>query len=187
MRDSILVAAEKVFSRYGYHEAKVAMIAFEAGVAVGTIYKFFKSKDELYREIVRLKLFEMEKRIFLVVKGKAPIEALKSYIHEAFSFFEENKEFFRYFLRDIGSLSVADLEKFGLSDWYDGFINRLAKIVDEGKKEGFFGNFDSKIVMLIVSGAIRNLVYSEVKGSINHDVNSIENMIFKIITEGIKK
>ncbi|SNR72918.1 TetR/AcrR family transcriptional regulator [Desulfurobacterium atlanticum] len=185
MKDSILRAAEKIFSRYGYHEAKVAMIAFEAGVAVGTIYKFFKSKEELYREVVRLKLFEMEKRIFSAISNKSPIEALKSYIHEAFSFFEENKDFFKFFLQDIGSLSVADLEKFGLSSWYDNFVSELAKILDRGKEEGVFKNFDSKIVMLIVSGAIRNLVYSEAKGSIDHDVSCVEDIIFKVITEGI--
>jgi len=185
VKDSILKAAEKVFSRFGYHEAKVAMIAFEAGVAVGTIYKFFKSKEELYREVVRLKLFEMEKRIFSAVSGKPPVEALKAYIHEAFAFFEENKDFFKFFLQDIGSLSVADLEKFGLSSWYDNFVTELAKIIDRGKEEGVFKDFDSKIVMLIVSGAIRNLVYSEAKGSIDHDVSSVEDVIYKVVTEGI--
>ncbi|WP_456395613.1 TetR/AcrR family transcriptional regulator [Desulfurobacterium sp.] len=187
MKDSILKAADKVFSTYGYHEAKVAMIAHEAGVAVGTIYRFFSGKDELYREVVRMKLFEMEKRIANAISNKPPLDALRAYIHEAFAFFEENKDFFKFFLRDVGTFSVADLEKFGLSSWYDNFINKLTKMIDRGKQEGIFRDFDSKIVMLFLSGAVKNLVYSEAKGRIKQNIDSIEETIFKIVTEGIKQ
>src|ERR1700712_4774352 len=46
-RDRILVAAEVVFARHGFFAARVSEIAKEAGVADGTIYLYFKSKDEL--------------------------------------------------------------------------------------------------------------------------------------------
>src|ERR1700712_543238 len=46
-RDRILVAAEVVFARHGFFAARVSEIAKAAGVADGTIYLYFKSKDEL--------------------------------------------------------------------------------------------------------------------------------------------
>ena len=46
-RERILDAAERIFARDGFFAAKVADVAREAGVADGTIYLYFKSKDDL--------------------------------------------------------------------------------------------------------------------------------------------
>jgi len=46
-RERILDAAERVFAQHGFFAARVSEIAKEAGVADGTIYLYFKSKDEL--------------------------------------------------------------------------------------------------------------------------------------------
>jgi TetR/AcrR family fatty acid metabolism transcriptional regulator len=46
-RERILVAAERIFARHGFFAARVSEIAKEAGVADGTIYLYFKSKDDL--------------------------------------------------------------------------------------------------------------------------------------------
>src|SRR5213594_2114227 len=46
-RERILAAAERVFARRGFFAARVSEIAKDAGVADGTIYLYFKSKDDL--------------------------------------------------------------------------------------------------------------------------------------------
>src|ERR1044072_4905490 len=50
-RESIMRAATKVFARSGYFNSKVADIAREAGVADGTVYLYFKSKEEILHSI----------------------------------------------------------------------------------------------------------------------------------------
>src|ERR687896_2160521 len=50
-REAILRAATKVFARSGYFNAKVADVARVAGVADGTVYLYFKSKEEILRSI----------------------------------------------------------------------------------------------------------------------------------------
>src|SRR5438105_2208741 len=50
-REAILQAAVKVFARRGYFNAKVADIAREAGIADGTVYLYFKSKDEVLHSV----------------------------------------------------------------------------------------------------------------------------------------
>src|ERR1044072_1882418 len=50
-REAIMRAATKVFARSGYFNAKVADVAREAGVADGTVYLYFKSKEEILRSI----------------------------------------------------------------------------------------------------------------------------------------
>src|SRR5215210_2760582 len=50
-REAILRAAIKVFANKGYFNSKVADIAGEAGIADGTVYLYFKSKDEILHSI----------------------------------------------------------------------------------------------------------------------------------------
>src|SRR5947209_19136821 len=50
-RELILGAATRVFARSGYFNSKVADIATEAGIADGTVYLYFKSKDEILHSI----------------------------------------------------------------------------------------------------------------------------------------
>src|SRR3954466_13598367 len=50
-RELILGAATRVFAQSGYFNSKVADIAAEAGIADGTVYLYFKSKDEILHSI----------------------------------------------------------------------------------------------------------------------------------------
>ena len=50
-RAQLLQAASNVFSRIGFHAANVSDVATEAGVSQGTIYHYFKSKDDLFMAV----------------------------------------------------------------------------------------------------------------------------------------
>ena len=70
-RARILDAAETVFARRGFYNARVAEIAREAGVADGTIYLYFKSKDDLL-----ISLFESRmQRVLAALEGAIPDSA----------------------------------------------------------------------------------------------------------------
>ncbi len=51
-RDKLLQAAEIEFGKRGFHEASVSGITLNAGVALGTFYTYFQSKEEIYRALV---------------------------------------------------------------------------------------------------------------------------------------
>lgn len=52
-RAAILAAALELFAENGFHGSPTSMIAEKAGVGVGTIYRYFKDKDELIQELHR--------------------------------------------------------------------------------------------------------------------------------------
>jgi len=52
-REAILDATVRLISQYGFHGAPIALVAREAGVGAGTIYRYFKDKDHLVLEIFR--------------------------------------------------------------------------------------------------------------------------------------
>jgi TetR/AcrR family fatty acid metabolism transcriptional regulator len=69
-REAILRAATKVFARSGYFNSKVADVAKVAGVADGTVYLYFKSKEEILRSLFDRGVGEM------IREARARIEAL---------------------------------------------------------------------------------------------------------------
>ncbi len=74
-RDRILDAATKVFAKRGFFAAQVADVAKRAGVAAGTVYLYFKSKDDLL-----LSLFERTMRD-AIADGRAALERLNALDH----------------------------------------------------------------------------------------------------------
>ena len=58
-RDAILRAATKVFAQNGYFQSQVADVARVAGVAAGTVYLYFKSKDDLLVSIFERSMSEV--------------------------------------------------------------------------------------------------------------------------------
>ena len=70
-RDAILRAATDVFAERGYFNAQVADVARAAGVAAGTVYLYFRSKDDLLVSIFEKTMREA------IQEGRASVEPLK--------------------------------------------------------------------------------------------------------------
>jgi TetR/AcrR family fatty acid metabolism transcriptional regulator len=62
-RERILRAAASVFAREGFYNAKIEDVAHEAGVAHGTVYLYFGSKDDLLISVFKENLSELVKYV----------------------------------------------------------------------------------------------------------------------------
>src|SRR5437763_4894716 len=79
-RERILGAAERIFARHGFFAAKVSDVAKEAGVADGTIYLYFKSKDDLLIALFERRMQELTQALQGAIAGKTPREQLRAFI-----------------------------------------------------------------------------------------------------------
>jgi TetR/AcrR family fatty acid metabolism transcriptional regulator len=79
-RERILSAAERIFARHGFFAAKVSDVAKEAGVADGTIYLYFKSKDDLLISLFERRMLELTEVLQGAIAGKPPREQLRAFI-----------------------------------------------------------------------------------------------------------
>ncbi len=186
-KEAILEAAEVVFSEKGFHEAKVYKIAEIANVSVGSIYRFFDSKEELYAGVLKRKLEKLERKVKKAIRGKKPEEALRAYIKTAIEFFDEEEKFFSLFVKEVSTVAEADREKFDISDWYEKYVNSLSKVVKRGIKRGEFKEVDPKATILTISGAIRNLICAKLRGTVKLSSEEIRDNITEIVLKGIKK
>src|SRR5512144_11265 len=80
-RERILSAAERIFARHGFFAAKVSDVAKEAGVADGTIYLYFKNKDDLLISLFEEKMGEVVTEVRdKIANGDGPLACLRIFI-----------------------------------------------------------------------------------------------------------
>jgi TetR/AcrR family transcriptional regulator, fatty acid metabolism regulator protein len=80
-RERILAAAERIFARHGFFAARVSEIAKEAGVADGTIYLYFKSKDDLLISLFEHRMTQVNEALRRAIADRPPGEQLRAFIH----------------------------------------------------------------------------------------------------------
>jgi len=107
-RADILKAAENLFAEKGFHGATMADLASVSEFSVGTLYKFFARKEEVYYILIleRLDLFhlQLETEVNQYPAGLAQIRVL---IEACLRFFQENQEFFKIFIQERSTLESS--------------------------------------------------------------------------------
>ena len=94
-RGEILLAAQKVFAAKGFFPTTMSDIAREAEFGTGTLYKYFKSKEELYFTLIDEKVEEINRLVKAELSQKtSAVERIKKVLGLEFEFFERNRDFF---------------------------------------------------------------------------------------------
>jgi len=106
-RNVILDAARTVFSRQGYAGAAVGGVASEAGVAKGTLYLYFKSKEDLYLAALARDMGNLSRKARAEME-KAPAlrDQLRAFLRVRLDYANTHHDFLRIYLAEYGSLFV---------------------------------------------------------------------------------
>lgn len=152
-RKRIVEAATKIFAEKGYDGATISEIAKEAEVADGTIYEYYKSKEDLIVNIPEENLLEL----LSYIEEMSPEKKLERVILFCFRFFNNN----RYFT-SILVLMLRPNRKFYESESnkiLDRIGDKIGDIIVEGRKQGVFSNdFDISVFQDLVFGTIDHII-----------------------------
>jgi TetR/AcrR family transcriptional regulator len=140
-RQEILTTALDLFSQKGYHNVSMHEIAEKAEFAIGTLYKFFQNKEELYKAMVMEQCDRFEEAFMAAMaQPEDEVEKLRNYIRTKSDRFRSNLPFVRLFLAESRGVSFnlqAGLDE-ELRQRYYGFLERLAAIFASGIKNHRF-------------------------------------------------
>ena len=154
-RAQLLDAAEEVFGRKGFHAATSLRVAELAEFSVGSVYSFFESKDDLFRQIFLRRGEEFMARIREVLEPDgSPVEQLHRLVDFQIGWFRENPHFGRLFLR---SASAAMLTADALVDErvvanYDEVMRLQADLFARGQASGELHPGDPGVLARLFSG-----------------------------------
>lgn len=186
-RKNILESATKVFASKGFYNAKIQDVATEAGVAHGTVYLYFKNKDDLLSAIFCEVLGELIEYIRSEVqKEKTAEDKFRRMISLQIDIIEENPDLTKLILIEFPRtgkfLSNSNI------DILSKYIDMIADIIDKGIKEGEF-NTDIKIDMLatMIYAGIQGLATRWILDEMQYTLKGMEKGVSDLFIEGIKR
>lgn len=134
-RQQILDAAVEVFARTGFFGSRVADIAREAEVADGTIYLYFKSKDEILLAVFEQKMQEMIQAATEAMEGLTdPFEKLRRFCSHHMSNVERHRSAAKVLQVEL-RLSNTFMKEYRPVLLQD-YMNLVGRIVEEGQNLG---------------------------------------------------
>lgn len=157
-KKKIIQVATQLFSERSYHNVTIDEVATKAGIAKGTIYLYFESKEKLYLEILENGFESIESLIEKEVAKADPASAkLRKVLRLIFGFYRQNLDVLRILSRDETHLIR---EHFQFTEhWRERRVKLYEKILEKGVKEGSFRPINTKLVALIVFGLVRSVMF----------------------------
>jgi TetR/AcrR family fatty acid metabolism transcriptional regulator len=189
----ILSSSRKLIEEIGFSALTMDKVAQKAGIAKGTVYLYFKDKNELMEKVLSSGFEKMFERIKdRVAKEDGAVNKLKSLINENINHIYENRYFFKTIFLDevnVVFLKKKSKESFNLRrKRYAYFIGEIIKSgMDSGEFRGDLSPAKGgyMLVALIKAGAIYNFLddgFEPVPETIKNDAEEILNLFLHGIT-----
>jgi AcrR family transcriptional regulator len=153
-KQGIIEAAIKIITRQGVQGLTMDKVALEAGVAKGTLYVYFKDKEQLLQS-VRSASFApiVEELLDLLESTLPPDQKLEKLIVRHLGYFDEHRGFFRVLLYER-QLAQAQWKRYQNSR-YRTFVEKTAKAVEDGVRAGLFRALDPlKVAAMLIEANI---------------------------------
>jgi AcrR family transcriptional regulator len=182
---SLQEAAMRVIARKGMAAATVQDIADEAGVAKGTIYLYFKDRDELVETTFENAITQLHARVDESLLSDAPIETrLRESILRVFEFFRENGEFFRLYISHRVPEGSARQKRH--CEIYRRRITRMAEILGQAMERGEIRRADPDRLALFITEGTNAIVIERVMEDAPPPVESDVELAVTTILNGIR-
>jgi len=181
----ILEAAVKVFARQGFHQATVAQIAKEAGVADGTIYLYFKNKDDILVQFFSFRakqVFESFREE--VDRAQNSLDKLRNLIHRHLAEFQRDRDgAIVYQVETHQNSRLAEAQIKEMSQMYRDIIS---EIVEQGQQEGMIRkDLYVGLVKRFIIGAVDEVINTWLHSDGEYDLVSMAGPLVELFVRGI--
>ena len=183
--EAILRAAIKVFAGSGFFNSKVADVAREAGVADGTVYLYFKNKDDILASIFnhymdnalasgRAKLAEIDD----------PIEKLRRIVLAHLEGLGKDRNLAVVFQVELRS-STKFMEQFSATKVTE-YLELIREVVEEGQRRGVFrSGLNTKVIAKVLFGALDEMATNWVLSHKRYSLASTAEPVLDLFLNGI--
>ncbi|MGF2617315.1 TetR/AcrR family transcriptional regulator [Rossellomorea vietnamensis] len=180
----IIDAAVIVIAENGYHQAQVSRIAKQAGVADGTIYLYFKNKEDILISLFREKMGMFVEKIEEVIAGKrTAAEKLLVMIENHCKILSED-----HHLAIVTQLELRQSNKdirLKINEVLKGYLTVIDKILIEGIESGEFSeDLDIRLARQMVFGTIDEMLTNWVMNEQKYDLSAQVPEIHKLLLNG---
>jgi TetR/AcrR family fatty acid metabolism transcriptional regulator len=184
---AILRAATQVFARSGYFNSKVADIARAAGVADGTVYLYFKSKDDLLSSIFDVAMEDFINRARAeLARLDDPREKLRRFAQLHFESLERDRDAAIVFQIELRH-TTKFMELFSTTRLAE-YLQIIREILEDGQRQGLFrGQINSNVTAKILFGALDEMATNWVLSHKNSRLTAMVEPVMDIFLNGVSE
>jgi AcrR family transcriptional regulator len=193
-RDEIMAAAKKVFARKGFHDTTIADIAKQAGLAYGSIYWYFDSKDELFHALMAVEESALRSHISAALaQGSTmgmPLEnsgeeaPLRTAVQATLEFFEADKATVKLLLRDAYALGER-FEKH-LGGIYERFIDDIETFVVAAQQRGQVVSAPARMVAYTLAALVGQLAHRRLSTDDGVTATQVADFVVALVFDGLR-
>ena len=186
-RHRILEAAVKVFAEQGFFQSTISQIAKEAGVADGTIYLYFKNKDDILTQFFSYKtklVFDRLKEA--VEEGSNAIEKLRNLIRKHLEEFQRDRNMAVVYQTETHQ--TTRMAEYQIKKMLKKYLDIVSEIVEQGQQEGSIRrNLYLGLVKRLILGSVDEVINTWLHSKKNYDLISMADPLVELIIEGLGK
>jgi TetR/AcrR family fatty acid metabolism transcriptional regulator len=157
-RQVIIDAAIEVFSQNGFQNSTISQIAQRANVAEGTIYQYFKNKEDLFFSIPIDKTKQFYKELELHLQGiDGAMNKIRKFVWYYLYHLQENPAYARALMLEMRvNRNFANTKAFGA---YRPLTQEILEIIEEGQKEGIIRKDTNKyMIRHLILGLLEHII-----------------------------
>jgi TetR/AcrR family fatty acid metabolism transcriptional regulator len=185
-RERILLAGEMLFSRKPFGETTISDIAQAAGVADGTIYDYFKNKEELLFHIFSHRMKDFLSTFHETISPKRPIWKIKLGVYHFLWWVQNNPSWAKVYIKDIVSN-----QRFYQSSLFESKLKHdqaLLELFEEGKQAGELNStLTPDIFLAVIFGPIHIICLPWAILDHNSSLTSHLDGLFELLSRILKK
>jgi len=183
----LLEAARKVFGQKGFHDATVDEIAAAAGVAKGTVYLYYRSKQEVYWAALEHGITELHDQLQTCLAEEKLLEnRIRAFIAIKIRYFEMNRDFFRIYFSELGSgFSHPAQMPPRFEEMYLQQARLLEAVLQQGVRSKAVRKTRTDMAAVAISDLIRGIIVQRLLGWSKKDVESDIDFVFDLVWRGI--
>ncbi len=183
---NILNSAGAVFAKYGFHKATISQIASQASVADGTLYLYFKNKEDILYQFANFKTNAVFKKMHSAVeKGKNAEEKLRNLIRCHLTEFQNDKNMAMIFQSEVRYLRDMESKVKDISKMY---LDLLSDIIEQGqidksmRQDLFVG-----LVKRFIVGAVEGVISTWLSADGRYDLVSMADPLVDLYLTGVQE
>jgi TetR/AcrR family fatty acid metabolism transcriptional regulator len=183
----IVEAAIRVFARNGYYNSRVSDIAREAGIASGTIYLYFKTKEEILVTLFRDRMAAFVAHLRQEIAGEPdPVAKIRRLVGVHFAVLEQSPA-----LAEVVQVELRQGHKFfrgASAHEVSAYFELIASVLEEGVAAGqFHADLPVKIATKMLFGAMDQMATSWVLGKRGYRLVDAADAVATIFLKGVTR
>ncbi|NTU24804.1 fatty acid metabolism transcriptional regulator FadR [Bacillus tequilensis] len=181
----IIDAAVEVIAENGYHQSQVSKIAKQAGVADGTIYLYFKNKEDILISLFKEKMGQFIERMEEDIKEKTTVkEKLALVISKHFSLLADDHNLAIVTQLELRQSNLELRQK--INEVLKGYMNILDNILTEGIQSGELKEgLDVRLARQMIFGTIDETVTTWVMNDQKYNLAALSDSVLELLVSGI--